>query len=67
MKIDTTTCSPWAEIHARLSNMRSLTVKVGNEVYEGPADIETVDGHVTLTFPAKPAPKAKPAAKKASK
>lgn len=53
MKIDTATCSPWAEIHARLSNMRSLTVKVGKDEYTGEAELDTVDGHVTLSFPAK--------------
>jgi hypothetical protein len=58
MKIDTTTLSPWAEIHRMLANMRTLTVTVGGDTHTGEADLSADDsGNVMLAFAGKPAKK----------
>lgn len=49
--LDTTTMSPWADIHRLLSNAKSLTVKAGGRNYKGEATLEDDDGHLTLSFP----------------
>tara|TARA_R100001086_G_scaffold244925_1_gene175261 strand:+ start:2263 stop:2460 length:198 start_codon:yes stop_codon:yes gene_type:complete len=60
MKIDTTTMSPWSEVHRLVSNMKTLTVMVGDKAYAGEADMISDDGHVVMSFDE---PKAKPKAK----
>jgi hypothetical protein len=52
MKIDTTTLAPWADINRLFSNMKTLTVKVGDDEYEGEAEIDSDNGAVTISFPA---------------
>lgn len=59
--LDTTTMSPWADIHRLLSNAKSLTVKAGGRTYDGEATLEDADGHLTLAFAAR---RLKAAAKK---
>ena len=53
MEIDTKTMHPWHDISRVLLNARSLTVKIGNETYAGEATLESDNGEVTLSFPAK--------------
>ncbi len=51
--IDTKTMHPRHDISRALSNIKSLTVKIGGKAYSGPATLEDEEGHLVLSFKAK--------------
>ena len=61
MDVNTETMVPHSDIQAMLTRARSLTVKIGKDVYTGAAALtDDGAGGIVLEFPA---PKAKPKAK----
>ena len=59
VEFDSETLSPWADISRILNNLKSLTVVAAGETYTGPASLEMVDGHGTLSIGPKPKPRRK--------
>ena len=49
MKFDMKTAMPWADVHSKLSNMKTLIIEADGKIYTGECDIESLDGTVTLT------------------
>ena len=49
MKFDMKTAMPRADVHSKLSNMKTLIIEADGKLYTGECDIESLDGTVTLT------------------
>jgi hypothetical protein len=48
MEIDLKRLSPWADVSRMLLNAKNITING----YSGPAEIENIDGAVSITFSA---------------
>ena len=49
MKFDMKTAMPRADVHSKLSNMKTLIIEADGKLYTGECDITNLNGTVTLT------------------